>query len=169
MFKILAEPLVLVVIGLSCGFCAVYVIPLPDWISSLSSRKRGGKQCGLSYEDNRAASAPLIISVAQSPSTINEYHDFYGARRSLTPDQHQLAPPCGEPDMLQAGDCRPVEMAKGNRCERCGHCLIAPDFSEYVVSLGLVRNYWRCPKCGCAFGTSASFGPCPPARSSTRA
>jgi DNA-directed RNA polymerase subunit RPC12/RpoP len=47
------------------------------------------------------------------------------------------------------------------RCGECGHGLIAPERSEYVVGAGSVRHRWRCPKCSSEFYTSVVvFGRC---------
>jgi NAD-dependent SIR2 family protein deacetylase len=41
------------------------------------------------------------------------------------------------------------------KCEKCGHSLIAPEWSEYFSEAQLVLNLWTCSNCGNRFETEA--------------
>ncbi len=40
-------------------------------------------------------------------------------------------------------------------CDKCGHSLIAPEWSEYFSEEQLVLNLWSCANCGNRFETEA--------------
>jgi uncharacterized protein with PIN domain len=42
------------------------------------------------------------------------------------------------------------------RCPRCDHLLVAPDFSEHVCEQ-TIRHLWSCEACGTEFNTEVSF------------